>query len=255
MSLDSKSIPVFAGILVLSAAGLFLLGRMLMAPPEEARSIAAPADAPAPEDLPEALVAGRQAMREGKLDEARAHLAQFDLSDPAYLMALSTLGAMDLRQDQPEAAAEKFRRILSLEPNDADAYYGLGLAQYKLGNHAEAELACLRTLELAANHIPARFHLALVRTAMGKTIESIDSYLRAMNIDKSEPRVLAALGELSMLHAAQPELPSTHYAMAFFANTLGSLDQEVMELGHFLEQEPEGSAAEQARAKLELLQK
>jgi tetratricopeptide (TPR) repeat protein len=255
MNLDSKSIPVFAAILVLSAAGLFLVGRMLMAPPEGTPALTAPADAPALSDLPEALVAGRQAMREGRTDEARTLLEQIDASEPAYLMALSTLGALDLRMDQPAAAADNFRLILSLEPDDADAYFGLSLAQYALGNNADAEYSCLRTLELAANHAPARFHLALVRTAMGRTEDSIDSYLRAMQFDKTEPRILGALGELTMLHAKQPELPSVHYALAFFANTLGSVDQEVLELGHFLELESTGPAAEQARATLNTLQK
>ena len=65
-----------------------------------------------------------------------------------------------------------------------------------------------------------------------------------------ETLVLQALADLSQLHTDQPEHPEVHYALAFFADTLRSPEQEKIELEHYLELAPEGPAADVARRKL-----
>jgi tetratricopeptide (TPR) repeat protein len=255
MTLDSKALPILAALLVLLAAGAFLLGQYLMNPDagEVVRPAAGTADAgleaaaPGPE-----IVRAIEAMRAGRLDESREMFESVPRTDRGYLIALAHLGLIHEAQGQPEQAVRTFDELLSREPENADAHLGRSRALYNLGRYDLAEYAALRTLELDPEQVAARYQIGLIRVAQGAIEEAINSYLRAMDRSSDESRVLAALQDLAKLESRRPDLADVHYALAFFANSLGSTEQEVAELERYLEMSPDGSAAEQARVQLEV---
>ena len=50
----------------------------------------------------------------------------------------TTAGALPIAMDYHAGAITDFDQAISLNPNDADAYYGRGLAKGNLGYHADA---------------------------------------------------------------------------------------------------------------------
>jgi tetratricopeptide (TPR) repeat protein len=192
-----------------------------------------------------------EAMRAGRLDESRDLFESVRRTDRGYLIALAHLGVIYEAQGEPERAVHAFDELLSREPEDAKAHFGRSRALYMMERYDLAEYAALRTLELDSDQAAARYQIGLIRVAQGEIEEAINSYLRAMDRSRDESRVLAALQDLTKLEARRPDLADVHYALAFFANSLGSTEQEVAELERYLEMSPDGSAAEQARGQLE----
>ena len=101
---------------------------------------------PLPRPLPEAQSnLGVALARDGKLSEALAafeRATRADAQEPAYWL---NLGLLQLRAGKPEAAIEPLRRVLSLQPADAEARTLLALAldQSGLGEEAAAERVVL----------------------------------------------------------------------------------------------------------------
>ena len=101
---------------------------------------------PLPRPLPEAQSnLGVALARDGKLTEALAafeRATRADAEEPAYWL---NLGLLHLRAGKPEAAIEPLRRVLSLQPADAEARTLLALAldQSGLGEEAAAERVIL----------------------------------------------------------------------------------------------------------------
>ena len=94
---------------------------------------------PLPRPLPEAQSnLGVALARDGKLSEALAafeRATRADAEEPAYWL---NLGLLQLRAQKPEAAIEPLRRVLSLQPADAEARALLALALDQSGRAEEA---------------------------------------------------------------------------------------------------------------------
>ena len=67
----------------------------------------------------------------------------------------------DLALGDLDAAVEKYRRCTELDPNFADAWHALAMAQMKLGRHAEAIPAALKNTELRPNDLLAWSSLSI----------------------------------------------------------------------------------------------
>jgi len=247
--MDSKSLPLYAGLAVLIVAGVFLIGRNLIGPDTPGQTSSPVPRANAPQLHPQ-QAAAREAIRAGDLDGAIELLARVEESDPAYVMVLSDLGVLYERTEQPEAALQTARRVIELQPGNLDGHFVACRSYFALARYDFAEYACLRTLEVAPNHLRARFGLGTIRIALGKLDQAIDSYLRALDYSRDEQRIGETLDDLNRLVELRPEFPDPHYALAFFANTLGSRSEETAELSLYLELGATGPAAEQARVKL-----
>jgi tetratricopeptide (TPR) repeat protein len=247
MAMDSKSLPLIAGLVVLVAAGAFMLFKSTGTRPE------APTNAPpAPEiKLHPKQVEARAAIHEGRLDDAGELLREVPPEDPAYLSALGDLGILYEQTGNAEGALNAANAILARDSDDSNAHFIACRAKQMLGEYDVAEFACMRAIEIAPRNVLARYSVAFVRVAEGKTDEAINSYLRAMEIDRSEPRLLDALGDLTRLEQARPDFSEVHYALAFFANVLDNPTQERAELERYLELNQVGPIAEMARRKLQ----
>ena len=102
-----------------------------------------------------------------------------------------------------------------------------------------------------SSHAATKYNLALYRLAADRLPEAIDTYQRALEQDSSLATVSTALERLLELHEQRQDLPGVHYALAFFARTMSRPEQEVQELEHYLETNPNESTARIARARLD----
>ncbi len=78
----------------------------------------------------------------------------------------------DLALGELEAAAEKYRRCVELEPDFFDGWHALGMALMKLGRHAEAIEAGKKSVELRPNDQIGWTSLSLFYNRNGQIAEA-----------------------------------------------------------------------------------
>jgi tetratricopeptide (TPR) repeat protein len=89
----------------------------------------------------------------------------------------------DLALGELEAAAEKYRRCVELDPEFFDGWHALGMALMKLGRYPEAIEAGSKTVDLRPNEQIAWTSLSLmyVRAGMIKEAESASGKARIIS--------------------------------------------------------------------------
>ena len=211
---------------------------------------------PAPEisfgtDLNPDLAEGLQALQDNRLEEARASLERVPEVDPGYLLALRNLGQARGLLGDWEGARDALERLVAMQLDTNDALTALSQVQYRLGDYDAAEVSALRAIEIEEGDPMLRYDLALYRVAQDRLAEAVDTYERAIERDPNHVRIMRALERLISLHEERPEVPTVHYALAYFARRLSRLDLEIAELEHYLATDPSGQSAEFARERLD----
>lgn len=103
-----------------------------------------------------------------------------------------------------KGAIETYEAAMKLAPRDPDLYFQTGRCHEKLGNHARAEAAYKATLEIDANHIPARHALVGLLVANQRRAEAhkaVSAWLA------SHPTSAEALAEDGYLALVDGDLP------------------------------------------------
>lgn len=241
----SAAAPAVALLLVLGAGGCGTEDG------EGPRAVpAAEEQAELPAGLHPELLAAQEALEAREIGEARRHLEAVPPDDPSYLIALSNLTTVYAALGELESALETYRRLAELKSDDPKVFLGQGWVEYQLGHLEGAELCALRAIELAPEDPEARYNVAFFRLAQGRLPLAVVSYHRAMLRDVGMPYVATARGNLLRLQEERPDFPDVHYALAYFANSLGNRRDEVEELERYLAMDPVGPAVEVARSRL-----
>jgi tetratricopeptide (TPR) repeat protein len=81
--------------------------------------------------------------------------------------------------NKPIDALEKAQSEVTADPNNADAHARLAWAYYGKGQHAEAAKAVERALSLEGNNFEARYALGLIHKATGAKVEAIAEFKKA----------------------------------------------------------------------------
>ena len=76
-------------------------------------------------------------------------------------------------------AAESYRKAISLEPREAEAYSLLGSALAEAGNYREAEEALRKAVALKPNFAEGYYHLGNFLKSQGKTSEAEEAFRKA----------------------------------------------------------------------------
>ena len=78
------------------------------------------------------------------------------------------LGAVLIAENQLEEGIRHLRRALELAPDMHEAYFNLGVAEFRRGNKPEALKCWLRTVELKPQNYEAHYNLALLLDEQGR---------------------------------------------------------------------------------------
>ena len=113
---------------------------------------------------------GWNAYRRGSVAEAAGHFAAADSLCPGDPATQVGLAFVQLRQNQPRAAAQRFRRAIESDARDADAWYGLGLARARLKDRGGAVDAWRRALTLAPGYGDAELQILALGLDSGLTV-------------------------------------------------------------------------------------
>jgi len=207
------------------------------------------------QEIDENLAQALAAIKDNRLEEARASLERVPKDDAGYLISLRHLGQVRAKLGDFEGARQALELLLSMQVETQDVVTMLGEIQYRLGDYPAAEISVLRAIEMGDSNPVLRYELALYRVAQARLPEAIATYERAIERDPSHSVIGTALDQLSALHEARPDLASVHYALAYFGRRLAQPDLELEELEHFLAHEATGQATDLARGRLAEIQK
>ena len=92
------------------------------------------------------------------------------------------------------AAETIFRQIINIDPNNADAYYNLGLAQYHQGKLDKAIANYQQAIELDPNYAKAYNGLGVALYYQGKLEEAITNYQQSIELDPNYAKAYYNLG-------------------------------------------------------------
>jgi tetratricopeptide (TPR) repeat protein len=164
--------------------------------------------------------------------------------DPKNLHALKALTRVHLHLDEPKKAIPLYKRIIKLQDNDPLAYYGLGLAQRRLGKFKEAlknfelSLKYEPYQELAINHKEdlivklypvsslARIEQARYRSELGRR------YFEGGNIIQAESQYKKTI-------RLNPQDWKTRFDLAKIYRSLGLFNLAIDEMSKVIELNPE----------------
>lgn len=104
-------------------------------------------------------------------------------------------------QARPQEAAEIFRQVLAMEPNNAPCLYSLGVILINSGQAAEALELVERGTQLAPQFAPMWCVRAMAMLGLGSKDEALKSYDKALEADPNN--TLALLNSSAMLREMQ----------------------------------------------------
>ena len=156
-----------------------------------------------------ALAAAREHQRAGRLPEAVGALRKLIELNPNNAEVHAELGVCLIQSRQPAAAVEACRSAVALDPNLAAAHNNLGACLRSLGHCEEAAAACRKAIEIRPNYAHALTNLGAALSELDRNPEALNLHLRALELE--------------------PELRESHWNLAMCCFRLGDLKRGFLE--------------------------
>jgi len=102
----------------------------------------------AADGVAEQLANGTRLLEQGKLEPARKAFEAAASADPRSVDALMKLAGVNLAQNHFSAAITLYKRAIGLDPNNAKAFIGLGIAYLHSGDKTLTRAALEEALRL-----------------------------------------------------------------------------------------------------------
>lgn len=119
---------------------------------------------------------------------------------PAQVAQALRLAMQAHQAGKIEDAAKRYRAILAVAPQQADALHYLGVAQFQLGHHQDALTLIAAALKLVPDYVDARNNLGNVLKECGQLAEAEVAYKAVL---AARPDFLSAHNNLGVVLAAQ----------------------------------------------------
>jgi tetratricopeptide (TPR) repeat protein len=153
--------------------------------------------------------------------EAEKVLKKGSQQDPTNSLPIYTLGLLQLNNlDKPKEAAESFRKTIRIEPNDGNAYYGLGAALNKQGDYKGAITQLKKALSLEKDSAPAMYELGSAYASLGKTDETKKLISQLEDLETTEASNLASDLQVAI---NQPKIIGVNKDKSTFKTSLGAV--------------------------------
>jgi len=132
--------------------------------------------------------------QQGALEAAaQAYRGVLELS-PQQADALHLLGVTEQQRGRPEAAISLITQAIALRPSASSMHLNLGTTLQALGRHEEAIAAFTRALELQPGLVDAQFRLADRQRALNPQPQALDSFERVLAVQPGHAAALVAKG-------------------------------------------------------------
>jgi Flp pilus assembly protein TadD/peroxiredoxin len=156
----------------------------------------------------------------------------FQRNDFTYGVAMYQHGYLD-------QAAESFRQVLDVKPNEADAYYNLGTLSLKRNDLQQARSYLEKTLQLRPNYPEAWNNLGMIAAQNDQLDEALRDFQQSLDLRPQFGIALLNLGNvyrrqhsfekaedcLNRAIQMQPEDPETNYSLGMLYAQQGQLNR------------------------------
>ena len=158
----------------------------------------------------EALLAG------GELEEALEAFAEILLNNPGQIEAYVGLANTHEQLENPWAAERSWRRVVELQPDNAQAVLRHGNVLHQIGRTKEAERSWIRCLTLAPDDAEPLIRLAMLELERSQPEAALPYARSSVRLDpqSAEARTVYAR---SLLGVGQPTASIPHWNMAIEA--------------------------------------
>jgi Tfp pilus assembly protein PilF len=133
-----------------------------------------------------------------------------DLARDKFTSAKINLASIYQRQGQYEKAIAVYREVIKSEPNDFEAYYGLGLVYRDYGKPREAIGQYQEAIKINSRSKDAHNELGNAYSSLGQNAQAIAEYKTALKLDPSFAGVRNNLGlayeQLNLMAKAEEQL-------------------------------------------------
>ena len=118
------------------------------------------------------------------------------VEDPrdALINQAMEMGLRSQQEGNPSQAEQIYNRVLSLDPNNAEAFRLLGIISHEKGEHALAITLIQKSIVIKPNLADSYCHLANAQRSLGYTDEAIVNYRKALSLKPNFPQALNNLG-------------------------------------------------------------
>ena len=153
---------------------------------------------------------GNQAQNEGRYREAESIWRQIISIDSNNAIAYFYIGLALRKQGKLEEAIASYKKAIELDPNYSFAYNNMGVALRKQGKYDEAIAAYKKAIEINPNDAFAYNNMGLALDDQGKYDEAIAAHKKALEIDPNLVLAQNNLKEAERLLAINnnPPLPN-----------------------------------------------
>jgi tetratricopeptide (TPR) repeat protein len=132
--------------------------------------------------------------KQGKNDEALAHLRQAIQINPGFAKAYAALGAALLAKGEKEEAIAQYRQSLKIDPSIAEIWENLGSALLKIGEKEEAVAEYRKSLEIDPKFSEAHYNLGCALLQEENVGEAIIQFQAALQTAPRDSATLRMLG-------------------------------------------------------------
>ncbi len=106
------------------------------------------------------------------------------------------LGMEALKARQWLEAVNRLGAVLEVDPTDIEALYGIANAHVSLGDTKTARAMLGRAIEVSPDFRPAHLDMATLLAHEGRVLESVDSAIRAVELDPFDPEAVTQLSKI-----------------------------------------------------------
>ena len=158
----------------------------------------------------EALLAG------GELQEALEAFAEILLNNPGQIEAYVGLANTHEQLENPWAAERSWRRVVELQPDNAQAILRHGIVLHQIGRTKEAERSWIRCLTLAPDDAEPLIRLAMLELERNQPEAALPYARSSVRLDPQSARARTVYAR-SLLGVGQPTASIPHWNMAIEA--------------------------------------
>ncbi len=170
---------------------------------------------------------GLAALQVGDDVRAESKLSKLTQSIPDEPAGWINWGVLALRQRNFDPAAQRFERARSLDPDNDQIYYLIGLLESERGRSNEAIAGLRKATELNPRNIIATYKLAEEIERQGDTNSEKEFQQLIQQILKTEPGNLAALVELARMAAKRGDAETLREALIQVSKGSSAWPEEV----------------------------
>jgi len=152
-------------------------------------------------------VTAHEQLDRGELADARESYQQLVNLDPRDAVARNGLGIALAQLARFGEAEAEFRRAIGIRPGFPEAHFNLGGVLQATGRYSESETPLRRALKLKPAYLDARISLGMNCVLLGRLREARDCYEKALRLAPRNAKALVGIGQVERFegHFAEAE--------------------------------------------------